>query len=176
MPICPAVHLSFSKYFRLLLHFCIWLASCRISRVRWCLGFLSSESKALSAAWLSTATEQDVAPRFSVPIRCNASRSPTNSASYTVCSASGPRWKCKVLSGLFFLISIAAAPTLPFRAEPSVKPVKLKREVKRPSVLFPCSSLHALKPGLLMTETTFQRRLPMPILRSSIWISLEIKS
>src|SRR5712691_5613448 len=62
---------------------------------------------------------QVVALLLSVLIRWIANRIPTNSASCTVCSDSFPRWRCKIRSSLFFLISIAAAPTLPFCTEPS---------------------------------------------------------
>ena len=120
IPLWPAVHLIVSLHPHLFLRFCIRYVIFKNSRARWCLGLLRSESKTLIAAWLSTAIEQVLAARFSVLMRCIASRSPTNSASWTVCSASGPSWKCRNRSGLFFLISIAAAPTLPSWAEPSV--------------------------------------------------------
>jgi hypothetical protein len=121
MPICPAVHLSVNEYLCLLWCFYVRKARSRISCARWCLGFLNSELKALSAAWLSTTMQHEVVPHLSVLTRCIASRSSTSSASCIMCSTSGPRWKCSVQMGLSFLISIAAALTLPPCAEPSMK-------------------------------------------------------
>src|SRR5260221_11300925 len=74
MPTWPAVHLSVNLYLRLFLRFCSWFARRRASRARWCPGFLSSESKAFSVAWLSTAIMHVVLLLFSVFNSCSATR------------------------------------------------------------------------------------------------------
>src|SRR6267142_331152 len=62
-----------------------------------------------------------VPPFLSVAIKWRPRSIPTSSASWTVCLLSGLRWRWSVHGGLPSLSRVAAAPTLPSMAEPSVK-------------------------------------------------------
>ena len=81
IPQWPADHLSVNLSLRLPQRFCIRFAKLRNSHAMRCPGRHMSKSKALSAAWLSTAMRLGEPLRFLVVIRWSANSMPTGSTS-----------------------------------------------------------------------------------------------
>jgi hypothetical protein len=55
-------------------------------------GWIRFEERVHIAAWLSAPSANDVLPFLSIFMRYRPRRIPTSSASWMVCSLSGPRW------------------------------------------------------------------------------------
>src|SRR6266481_3996210 len=119
-PLCPFIHPILSLKAGCLAHCQVSSICAMISSIMICAGFGLQIDSTPSTAWLSRRMVALCIPH-SLLSKCSAIRTPTASASNTVCSVSVPRLYLRILSLCPRLHITAAAPTLPSCPELSEK-------------------------------------------------------